>query len=162
LRTRAGACTAPFTWLQAYTNPGKIVPPVAVKQPRPRLYKLARFSPAQGFRMKLVTAIIKPFRLDDVRNALNEAGVQGMTVSEVKGFGRQRGHTELYRGAEYVVDFLPKAKIEVAISDDRLDEVVEAIINSAKTGKVGDGKIFVTELEQVWRIRTGETGESAL
>ena len=92
--------------------------------------------------MKLVTAIVKPFRLDDVRNALSEVGVQGMTVSEVKGFGRQRGHTELYRGAEYVVDFLPKAKIEVAISDDRLDEVVEAIINSAKTGKVGDGKIF--------------------
>jgi nitrogen regulatory protein P-II 2 len=112
--------------------------------------------------MKLVTAIIKPFRLDDVRNALNEVGVQGMTVSEVKGFGRQRGHTELYRGAEYVVDFLPKAKIEVAIADDRLDEVIEAIINSAKTGKVGDEDLAVTELEQVWRIRTGETGESAL
>ncbi len=112
--------------------------------------------------MKLVTAIIKPFRLDDVRNALTEVGIQGMTVSEVKGFGRQRGHTELYRGAEYVVDFLPKAKIEVAVSDDLLDQIVEAISNSAKTGKVGDGKIFVTELEQVWRIRTGETGDSAL
>lgn len=112
--------------------------------------------------MKLVTAIIKPFRLDDVRNALAEVGVQGMTVTEVKGFGRQRGHTELYRGAEYVVDFLPKAKIEVAISDDRLDEVVEAIIASAKTGKVGDGKIFVTELQQVVRIRTGETDDSAV
>ncbi|HLT92828.1 MAG TPA: P-II family nitrogen regulator [Woeseiaceae bacterium] len=112
--------------------------------------------------MKLVTAIIKPFRLDDVRNALNEVGVQGMTVSEVKGFGRQRGHTELYRGAEYVVDFLPKAKVEVAVPDERVDEVIEAIINSAKTGKVGDGKIFVTPLEQVLRIRTGETGDSAL
>jgi len=112
--------------------------------------------------MKLVTAIIKPFRLDDVRNALSEVGIQGMTVSEVKGFGRQRGHTELYRGAEYVVDFLPKAKIEVAVSDDLVDQIIEAISNSAKTGKVGDGKIFVTELEQVWRIRTGETGDSAL
>lgn len=112
--------------------------------------------------MKLVTAIIKPFRLDDVRNALSEVGVQGMTVSEVKGFGRQRGHTELYRGAEYVVDFLPKAKIEVAVADDRVDEVTEAIVNSARTGKVGDGKIFVTNLEQVLRIRTGETGDSAL
>jgi len=112
--------------------------------------------------MKLVTAVIKPFRLDDVRNALSEVGVQGMTVSEVKGFGRQRGHTELYRGAEYVVDFLPKAKIEVAVADERLDEIIEAIVNSARTGKVGDGKIFVTAIEQVWRIRTGETGDSAL
>jgi nitrogen regulatory protein P-II 2 len=112
--------------------------------------------------MKLVTAIIKPFRLDDVRNALSEVGIQGMTVSEVKGFGRQRGHTELYRGAEYVVDFLPKAKIEVAVSDDRVDQIIEAIVNSAKTGKVGDGKIFVTQLDQVWRIRTGETGDNAL
>jgi nitrogen regulatory protein P-II 2 len=112
--------------------------------------------------MKLVTAIVKPFRLDDVRNALSEVGVQGMTVSEVKGFGRQRGHTELYRGAEYVVDFLPKAKIEVAVADDRVDEVIEAIVNGAKTGKVGDGKIFVTPLEQVLRIRTGETGNNAL
>ena len=112
--------------------------------------------------MKLVTAIIKPFRLDDVRNALSEVGVQGMTVTEVKGFGRQRGHTELYRGAEYVVDFLPKAKIEVAVGDDRVEEIVEAIASSAKTGKVGDGKIFVTTLEQVIRIRTGETGDNAL
>jgi nitrogen regulatory protein P-II 2 len=112
--------------------------------------------------MKLVTAIVKPFRLDDVRNALNEVGVQGMTVSEVKGFGRQRGHTELYRGAEYVVDFLPKAKVEVAVADERVEDVIDAIINSAKTGKVGDGKIFVTPLEQVLRIRTGETGDSAL
>ncbi len=112
--------------------------------------------------MKLVTAIVKPFRLDDVRNALSEVGVQGMTVSEVKGFGRQRGHTELYRGAEYVVDFLPKAKIEVAVADDRVEEIIEAIVNSAKTGKVGDGKIFVTPLEHVCRIRTGETGNNAL
>ena len=112
--------------------------------------------------MKLVTAIVKPFRLDDVSNALGEVGVQGMTVSEVKGFGRQRGHTELYRGAEYVVDFLPKAKIEVAVSDDLVERVVEAIVDAAKTGKVGDGKIFVTSIEQVWRIRTGETGDSAL
>jgi nitrogen regulatory protein P-II 2 len=112
--------------------------------------------------MKLVTAIVKPFRLDDVRNALSEIGIQGMTVTEVKGFGRQRGHTELYRGAEYVVDFLPKAKIEVAVSDDFLERTVETIIDSAKTGKVGDGKIFVTELAKVWRIRTGETGDGAL
>lgn len=112
--------------------------------------------------MKLITAIAKPFRLDDIRNALSEIGIQGMTVSEVKGFGRQRGHTELYRGAEYVVDFLPKAKIEVAVSDDLVDQAIEAICNSARTGKVGDGKIFVTDLEQVWRIRTGETGDNAL
>lgn len=112
--------------------------------------------------MKLVTAIVKPFRLDDVRNALAEVGIQGMTVSEVKGFGRQRGHTELYRGAEYVVDFLPKAKIEVAVPDALVDQVTEAIVASAKTGKVGDGKIFVTPLEHVIRIRTGETDEGAL
>jgi nitrogen regulatory protein P-II 2 len=112
--------------------------------------------------MKLITAIIKPFRLDDVRNALNEEGVHGMTVIEVKGFGRQRGHTELYRGAEYVVDFLPKSKIEVAVDDGRVEQVIEAIIKVAKTGKVGDGKIFVTNLEQSIRIRTGETGDDAL
>jgi len=112
--------------------------------------------------MKLVTAIIKPFRLDEVRNALNEIGINGMTVTEVKGFGRQRGHTELYRGAEYVVDFLPKTKIDIAVSDDRLEEVIETIINNAKTGKVGDGKIFVTNLEQAIRIRTEETDDSAL
>ena len=112
--------------------------------------------------MKMVTAIIKPFKLDDVREALSEVGVTGITATEVKGFGRQKGHTELYRGAEYVVDFLPKAKIEVAVADDRLEAVVEAIIASAKTGKVGDGKIFVSPLDQVIRIRTGETGDSAL
>lgn len=112
--------------------------------------------------MKLITAVIKPFRLDDVRNALAEVGVQGMTVTEVKGFGRQRGHTELYRGAEYVVDFLPKVKLELALSDDLVDQAIEAIIESAKTGKVGDGKIFVTDLSQVYRIRTGETGDQAI
>jgi nitrogen regulatory protein P-II 2 len=112
--------------------------------------------------MKLITAVVKPFRLDDVRNALAEVGVQGMTVTEVKGFGRQRGHTELYRGAEYVVDFLPKVKVEVAVSDELVDRAIEAIIESAKTGKVGDGKIFVTDLRQVYRIRTGETGDQAL
>jgi nitrogen regulatory protein P-II 2 len=112
--------------------------------------------------MKLVTAIIKPFRLDDVRNALAEVGVNGMTVTEVKGFGRQRGHTELYRGAEYVVDFLPKAKVEVAVADDLVERAVEAITAAARTGKVGDGKIFVIDLEQALRIRTGETGEGAL
>ena len=112
--------------------------------------------------MKLITAVIKPFRLDDVRNALAEVGVQGMTVTEVKGFGRQRGHTELYRGAEYVVDFLPKVKVEVALSEDLAERAIEAIVESARTGKVGDGKIFVTELTQVYRIRTGETGDQAI
>ncbi|HMB73579.1 MAG TPA: P-II family nitrogen regulator [Gammaproteobacteria bacterium] len=112
--------------------------------------------------MKLITAIIKPFRLDDVRNGLGDVGVQGMTVTEVKGFGRQRGHTELYRGAEYVVDFLPKVKLEIAVADDLVDRVVESIIENAKTGKVGDGKIFVTEVQDVYRIRTGETGDQAL
>ena len=111
--------------------------------------------------MKLITAVVKPFRLDDVRNALAEVGVQGMTVTEVKGFGRQRGHTELYRGAEYVVDFLPKVKVEVAVTDELTERAVEAIIEAAKTGKVGDGKIFVTNLDQVYRIRTGETGDQA-
>ncbi|MCC7257243.1 MAG: P-II family nitrogen regulator [Gammaproteobacteria bacterium] len=112
--------------------------------------------------MKLITAIIKPFRLDDVRNALAEVGVNGMTVTEVKGFGRQRGHTELYRGAEYVVDFLPKAKVEVAVADDLVERAIEAITAAARTGKVGDGKIFVIDLEQALRIRTGEAGDSAL
>ncbi len=112
--------------------------------------------------MKLITAIIKPFRLDDVRNALAEVGVNGMTVTEVKGFGRQRGHTELYRGAEYVVDFLPKSKIEAAVSDDLVEQAIEAITAAARTGKVGDGKIFVTDLEQAVRIRTGETDNNAL
>ena len=112
--------------------------------------------------MKLVTAIIKPFKLDDVRDALAEVGVQGVTVTEVKGFGRQKGHTELYRGAEYVVDFLPKVKIEAAIDATQLDKVIEAITKAARTGKIGDGKIFVSDIEQVIRIRTGETGKEAL
>lgn len=112
--------------------------------------------------MKLITAIIKPFKLDDVREALSEIGVQGMTVSEVKGFGRQKGHTELYRGAEYVVDFLPKIKLEVAVADDQADKVIESISKAANSGKIGDGKIFVHSLEQVVRIRTGETGGDAL
>jgi nitrogen regulatory protein P-II 2 len=112
--------------------------------------------------MKMVAAVIKPFKLDDVREALSDIGVQGITVTEVKGFGRQKGHTELYRGAEYVVDFLPKVKIELAIADDLLDRVIEAIMNAAKTGKIGDGKIFVYELEQAIRIRTAETGAEAL
>ena len=112
--------------------------------------------------MKLVTAIIKPFKLDDAREALSEIGIQGLTVTEVKGFGRQKGHTELYRGAEYVVDFLPKSKLEVAIADDQVDVVIEAIKKATGTGKIGDGKIFVTELLEVVRIRTGETGVEAL
>ena len=112
--------------------------------------------------MKIVTAIIKPFKLDEVREALSAIGVQGITVTEVKGFGRQKGHTELYRGAEYVVDFLPKVKIEAAIADDMVDQVIEAIEGASRTGKIGDGKIFVCNLEQVVRIRTGETGTEAL
>lgn len=112
--------------------------------------------------MKLITAIIKPFKSDDVREALSELGVSGMTVTEVKGFGRQKGHTELYRGAEYVIDFLPKAKLEVAIEDGLVDQAIEAICKAANTGHIGDGKIFVTALEQTVRIRTGETGNDAL
>ena len=112
--------------------------------------------------MKLITAIIKPFKLDDVRQAIMEMGVQGITVTEVKGYGRQRGHTELYRGAEYVVDFLPKTKLELAVADEIAEQVVEAIVNTARTGKIGDGKIFVTSVEQVVRIRTGETNEAAV
>jgi len=112
--------------------------------------------------MKMIAAVIKPFKLDDVRESLSEIGVQGMTVTETKGFGRQKGHTELYRGAEYVVDFLPKIKIEVAVSDDKVSDVIEAITKSANTGKIGDGKIFVSTLEQVVRIRTGESGDEAL
>jgi len=112
--------------------------------------------------MKLVTAIIKPFKLDDAREALSEIGIQGLTVTEVKGFGRQKGHTELYRGAEYVVDFLPKSKLEVAVGDDQVEAVIDAIKKATGTGKIGDGKIFVTELLEVVRIRTGETGTEAL
>jgi nitrogen regulatory protein P-II 2 len=120
------------------------------------------FLSTEGVPMKLVTAIIKPFKLDEVREALSSIGVQGVTVTEVKGFGRQKGHTELYRGAEYVVDFLPKVKIEAAITDELLDRVIEAIEGAARTGKIGDGKIFITPIEQAIRIRTGETGKEAL
>jgi nitrogen regulatory protein P-II 2 len=112
--------------------------------------------------MKLITAVIKPFKLDDVREALADIGVQGITVTEVKGFGRQKGHTELYRGAEYVVDFLPKIKLEIAVAQDMVDSIVEAVTKSAATGKIGDGKIFISSLDEVIRIRTGETGEEAV
>ena len=112
--------------------------------------------------MKIVSAVIKPFRLDDVRSALSDIGINGLTVYEVKGFGRQKGHTELYRGAEYVVDYIPKVKIEVAVDDNLIDQVIDAIVDAARTGKIGDGKIFVTNLENVVRIRTGESGSSAL
>ncbi len=112
--------------------------------------------------MKLITAVVKPFKLDDVRTALSEVGVQGMTVTEVKGFGRQKGHTELYRGAEYVVDFLPKVKVELAVDDSQVEQAVEAITKAAQTGKIGDGKIFISPLEEVIRIRTGETGPDAI
>jgi len=112
--------------------------------------------------MKLVMAVIKPFKLDDVREALDRIGVHGMTVTESKGYGRQKGHTEIYRGAEYVVNFLPKVRIEIAVSDDRADEVVETVERAARTGQIGDGKIFVTPIEGAWRIRTGETGDDAL
>ena len=112
--------------------------------------------------MKMITAVIKPFKLDDVRDALAEIGIQGMTITEVKGFGRQKGHTELYRGAEYVVDFVPKVKLELAVRDEQVDAAIEAIIRSANTGKIGDGKIFISALEQVVRIRTGETGGEAI
>jgi nitrogen regulatory protein PII len=117
---------------------------------------------AGAIAMKLITAVIKPFKLDEVREALSEIGVAGITVTEVKGFGRQKGHTELYRGAEYVVDFLPKVKVEIALEDEKVDRAVEAISKAAHTGKIGDGKIFVTTLEQVIRIRTGEIGKDAL
>ncbi len=112
--------------------------------------------------MKLITAVIKPFKMDDVRQALADVGVQGITVTEVKGFGRQKGHTELYRGAEYVVDFLPKVKLEIAVDDEMVDNVVDAILKSANTGKIGDGKIFISTLEEIVRIRTGETGSDAV
>ncbi|MEY3107265.1 MAG: hypothetical protein RIT35_1443 [Pseudomonadota bacterium] len=123
---------------------------------------LSRYFKMGENQMKLITAIVKPFKLDDVREALSEIGVSGVTVTEVKGFGRQKGHTELYRGAEYVVDFLPKAKVEVAVADQLVGQAIEVITKAANTGKIGDGKIFVANLEQVVRIRTGETGDEAL
>jgi nitrogen regulatory protein P-II 1 len=125
-------------------------------------YNRLRFGHAQETSMKLITAIIKPFKLDEVREALAETGVTGLTVTEVKGFGRQKGHTELYRGAEYVVDFLPKVKVEAAVPDALVERAIEAITRAARTGKIGDGKIFVTPIEQVVRIRTGETGDAAV
>jgi nitrogen regulatory protein P-II 1 len=135
---------------------------VAAGRPDIGLHAQAGSIHHRDMRMKLISAIIRPFKLDEVREALSDAGVSGITVTEVKGFGRQKGHTELYRGAEYVVDFLPKIKIETVVTDDRLDAVVEAIQNAAGTGKIGDGKIFVTAVEQVVRIRTGEIGADAL
>jgi nitrogen regulatory protein P-II 2 len=132
--------------------------PVAASRQSPVLFTTLR----QGIKMKMITAIIKPFKLDDVRQAVADIGLQGITVSEVKGFGRQRGHTELYRGAEYVVDFLPKAKIELAVDESIVEQVIEAIANAARTGKIGDGKIFVSDLDQAIRIRTGETGTAAI
>jgi nitrogen regulatory protein P-II 1 len=135
---------------------------VAAGRPDIGLHARAGSIHHRDMRMKLISAIIRPFKLDEVREALSDAGVSGITVTEVKGFGRQKGHTELYRGAEYVVDFLPKIKIETVVTDDRLDAVVEAIQNAAGTGKIGDGKIFVTAVEQVVRIRTGEIGADAL
>jgi nitrogen regulatory protein PII len=125
-------------------------------------YRPVAFPPGRGATMKLITAVIKPFKLDEVRSALSELGISGMTVTEVKGFGRQRGHTELYRGAEYVVDFVPKTRIEVGVRDNLVDQVVDAIVKAAKTGKVGDGKIFVADIQRVVRIRTGELDDSAL
>lgn len=126
------------------------------------MYRKISFTPHKVLSMKLITAIIKPFKLDEVHEALIDLGIQGMTVSEVKGFGRQKGHTELYRGAEYSVDFLPKLQIDIAVSDDQVELAIECLCNAAKTGKIGDGKIFVTPLEQVIRIRTSESGEAAL
>jgi len=125
-------------------------------------YRKTPCNQARNHAMQFITAIIKPFKLDDVRDALSRVGVNGITVTEVKGFGRQKGHTELYRGAEYIVDFLPKIKVEVAVTDDLVERVVEAIVQSASTGKIGDGKVFVTKLEEVVRIRTGETGAQAI
>jgi nitrogen regulatory protein P-II 2 len=134
-----------------------------VKIQREQILAPRKYQGYQGeILMKLVSAVIKPFKLDDVREALSEIGVQGITVTEVKGFGRQKGHTELYRGAEYVVDFLPKVRLDAAVADEIVDQVIEAITNAAQTGKIGDGKIFVSSLEQVVRIRTGETGNDAL
>ena len=147
---------------QANLSPTGSPAPERVQRLAPQHAKLEDNAHPESPHMKLVTAIIKPFKLDDVRAALSEIGVSGMTVTEVKGFGRQRGHTELYRGAEYVVDFVPKTRIEVAVRSDLVDAVVEAILKSAKTGKVGDGKVFITDIQRAIRIRTGETDDAAL
>jgi len=156
-----GSCigaACPGRILPTGTTSSKLRKDLVHDESRPPCLPRAPGEPA----VKLITAIIKPFKLDDVREAIGEIGVQGITVTEVKGFGRQRGHTELYRGAEYVVDFLPKVKMELAVADDLLDQVLEAILKSARTGKIGDGKVFVSDLQDVIRIRTGETGVEAL
>jgi len=145
-----GVSLTPSCWIQ--------VVPLASEILQRRLLK----TPAKDLIMKLITAVVKPFKLDDVRTALSDVGVQGMTVTEVKGFGRQKGHTELYRGAEYVVDFLPKVKIELAVDDSMVEQAVEAITKAAQTGKIGDGKIFIAPLDEIIRIRTGETGSDAV
>jgi nitrogen regulatory protein P-II 2 len=157
----AGAATVHSTAARRMAR--KLQKPVAatLANPAPRSASIATLTQLETT-MKMVTAIVKPFKLDEVREALSAIGVQGITVTEVKGFGRQKGHTELYRGAEYVVDFLPKVKIEAAVDDGIVEQVIEAVENSARTGKIGDGKIFITTLEQVVRIRTGETGKDAL
>ena len=165
----------PFIHEAKYGDRARAMPQGTNRSVLPKLARLSHYQATTGCRqpcpgshdqmesgMKLISAIIKPFKLDEVREALSEIGVQGITVTEVKGFGRQKGHTELYRGAEYVVDFLPKVKIEVAIEPDKLDTAIEAITKAAHTGKIGDGKVFVFELEQAVRIRTGETGTDAL
>ena len=163
-----GISSTPWAWLKAMSQAHGVARTLLSKQRDVRVVALRLSSPAslaiqkRNLTMKLVSAVIKPFKLDEVREALSSMGVQGITVTEVKGFGRQKGHTELYRGAEYVVDFLPKVKLEAAVSDDLVERVIEAIEGAARTGKIGDGKIFVTALEQVVRIRTGESGQEAL
>jgi nitrogen regulatory protein P-II 2 len=161
-KDRSGFCAQSANSLIAF-NSSRVARPVLISEPDPGYTdRNAQPSGEEPHAMKLITAIIKPFKLDDVRQAVSEVGVQGVTVTEVRGFGRQRGHTEIYRGAEYVVEFVPKTKIEIAVDDALVDLVIEAITKSAQTGKVGDGKIFVFELAQVVRIRTGERDASAI
>ena len=163
-----GISSTPWAWLKAMSQAHGVARTLLSKQRDVRVVALRLSSPAslaiqkRNLTMKLVSAVIKPFKLDEVREALSSMGVQGITVTEVKGFGRQKGHTELYRGAEYVVDFLPKVKLEVAVTDEQVDMVVEAIVKAAGTGKIGDGKVFVYSLERVVRIRTGELDGDAL
>jgi nitrogen regulatory protein P-II 2 len=162
-RTKSGQQAIPFAHVPCMPAPGRRADrPPAYRQVLARIVLHRHKTQAREHAMKWITAVIKPFTLDDVRAALTEVGVEGMTVTEVKGFGRQHGHTELYRGAEYVVDFLPKLKIELAVGDDRAEHAIEAIASAARTGKIGDGKIFVAELEQVVRIRTQEVDADAL